>query len=424
MPLVLKVRIGKFDTASRDHRELSAAQEAGFDVKVLASAYEPEEAGTIKTIKGFESHMFYPWKRSNSTINPQENAGPKLFKLPFDDKEERNIVEKGIRFLINRVFGAFVWSRKVRTFHADVISCHDLPALFVGYMSTLFMSKNKKPKLIYDSHEFELGRNTNPPRSRFRTWMIKQQEGFLIKRCAINIMVNDSIADEVQKIYKLKEKPLVVRSTPTNWILDPTVCYKRRQELIRMANVDSDAFFVMYHGGIIRNRGIETFIRAVVSNPNITGIILGFALDEKYMDELKSLVSEQNVANRILFLPAVPLGILWEYVGAVDVGVMPIQNICKNHYFSLPNKFFENIQSLTPIIASDLPEMRRLIEKYNIGLTCDQTSVESLNSGIEKLRIDKELYGEMKRNLVAAKNDLCWEKEKLVLIEAYKKLAK
>ena len=41
-----------------------------------------------------------------------------------------------------------------------------------------------------------------------------------MRRCAFSIMVNDSIADEVQKIHALKQRPVVIRSTPYCWELD------------------------------------------------------------------------------------------------------------------------------------------------------------------------------------------------------------
>lgn len=72
--------------------------------------------------------------------------------------------------------------------------------------------------------------------------MIKYLERFLIKRCAFSIMVNDSIADEVQKIHKLKQRPIVVRSTPEKWTVDPEETKKKRRELLDRFT-DSGAYY-------------------------------------------------------------------------------------------------------------------------------------------------------------------------------------
>lgn len=182
-----------------------------------------------------------------------------------------------------------------------------------------------------------------------------------------------------------------------------------------------NSFLLMYHGGILRQRGIEVLIRVVAINPHVCAVILGNG-DASYMSTLQSLAQKLGVEKRILFHPAVPISELWKYVGAVDVSVMMIRASAKSYYYALPNKFFESIQALTPIIASDFPEMKKIIEKYEIGLTCDPDDVNAINACVERMRTDKMFYNQCKENLKKAKEDLCWEKEKFILMEAYKKI--
>ena len=88
----------------------------------------------------------------------------------------------------------------------------------------------------------------------------------------------------------------------------------------------------------------------------------------------------------------------------------------------LPNKFFENIQSLTPVIVSNFPEVSKIVDEYNIGIKVDPNSIAEIIEAIEKMRYDKILYATFKSNLKKAKEELCWEKEKKVLEQAYEKL--
>ena len=46
---------------------------------------------------------------------------------------------------------------RIRKLNPEIISGHDLTAYLIGYFSTRFVSN--PPKLIYDAHEFEIGRN-------------------------------------------------------------------------------------------------------------------------------------------------------------------------------------------------------------------------------------------------------------------------
>ena len=88
----------------------------------------------------------------------------------------------------------------------------------------------------------------------------------------------------------------------------------------------------------------------------------------------------------------------------------------------MPNKFFENIKSETPIICPFYPAMKELVDRYNIGLTCDPENIEEIAACVERMRTDSSFYELCKKNLKAAKMYLCWENEKQALITAYKQL--
>ena len=383
---VLKICCDGWKNESRDKRELAVCRELGANVLVMA--------------KG-SCHDFFKKDIIDSFDVLRFSTRPLGEKFPK---------------VINQAISSLQWAYYVKTIEPDIISGHDLPALFIAWMSNL-MRKNKAV-LIYDSHEFELGRNVQ--RSWTKKQLIRWCEHFLIKRCAFSIMVNDPIANEVQKQYRLKERPIVVRSTPNLWMIDKNICDKRRKEFLAQMKNPQD-MLLMYHGGLMKDRGIETLLKIVSLNPEVCAVILGNGAAE-YNIELHKLASEYHVVDRVAFHPAVPIEKLWEYVGAADVGMILAPAICKNHYYSLPNKFFENIQSETPLICPDYPAMSPIVSQYHIGLTCDPTDLESVNQCVEKMRTDKVFYQKCKANLIRAKKELCWENEKQKLIAAYQEI--
>ena len=89
----------------------------------------------------------------------------------------------------------------------------------------------------------------------------------------------------------------------------------------------------------------------------------------------------------------------------------------------LPNKFFENIQALTPVICSDYPAIQPIVEKYGVGVTCNPNDVIALNDCVERMRTDSSFYNICINNLRKAKEELCWEKEKIILKTALLKLS-
>ncbi len=386
MAKIIKVKHGFLGIDSRNDREINLLQEMGHQVIYIVSG----ETDSIDIINGVEIHF-------RKKINHNKNSLYRKFQ----------IISFNLRY-----------ASYVRSLRPDCISGHDISGLLTGWLSNI--GKKNKAKLVYDSHEFELGRNAR--RSKFRLWSIKQLEGFLIKRSAFSIMVNDSIAEEVCRIYNLKEKPIVVRSIPSKWKIDAAKSKKIRQYYLSSLGVNDNCFICMYHGAITTSRGVEELIEVISKTENTVGIILGNGLSE-YIHKLKDLSYQLDVNKRILFLPAVNLEELVNYLCASDCGVIVSSIKYRSYYFGLPNKFFENIQSLTPIICNNTPEMANIVKQYKIGLTIDPPgSIESTVQAVNQLSTDKELYRKLKSNLIQAKNELCWENEKERLRDAYLKI--
>lgn len=384
---LLKICVGTWANASRDKRELSVCAELGMAIEIMAKG---EVTGVKETIDGYLVNRFStrPWKHLSAGIN--------------------------------RFVAVFTWAHYARQFHADIISGHDLIALTIGYLSNLFQPKAKKARLVYDSHEFELGRNAK--RNKLTLFCIKLLEGFLMRRCAFSIMVNDSIADEVQRIHKLKTRPIVVRNIPNYWELDDTSVMQKRTELCAALNVPKYTFLLLYHGALFNNRGIEKILRAVAQTEGTAAIVLGNG-EPTYIASLQALCGQLNILSRVLFLPAVPLSRLFSYIAAADVEILIGAPDVRSYYLSLPNKFFESIQAETPVIVGG-PETGKLTSAYGIGCIVDPSNDSYLINAIEKLRVNKSYYNTCKKNLKKAKQELCWENEKDRLKKAYSELTR
>lgn len=194
---VLKICTNTWENASRDQRELGVCRELSMDTVVLAKG-NADDKGREDSVNGFPVFRY--------TTRPYA-------KVPVG---------------LNRVLSIFQWAKFASSLNADIITGHDIGGWTIGWLSRFYNRKNK-PLLVYDSHEFELGRNAK--RNKLQLMAIKFWERKVIKDSVFTIVVNDSIADELVAIYGLKERPVVVRNIPNKWDIDPDVCKETRREL-------------------------------------------------------------------------------------------------------------------------------------------------------------------------------------------------
>lgn len=384
MKKVLKICCGEWKNASHDKRELSVVRDLGAEVLVVAKG---PVSGQEDEVDGFRVI-----RQSSRPLGGRVPAG------------------------LNRVTALFTWAAAVRKLNVDVITGHDLSGLLIGWMSNF--GKRRPAALVYDSHEYELERAGK--RSRLTRWCVGKLECYLMKRSAFSVIPSGIAADEVQQIHKLRDRPVVVRNIPPYWQLDPAASAEVRQRMLAELNLPPDTFLVLYHGKITPDRGIENLMRAVSGRKNTAAVILGNAEKQSYLDSLHALSAE--LGGHVLFHPAVPVEELRNYIGATDACTSLIQASCRSYYLSLPNKFFEVIQALTPVIASDFPEMGPIVRQYGIGILTDPEDLDGIAAAIEKLRTDGDFYTACKENLKRAKEELCWEKEKTALQSVYRTL--
>ena len=167
----------------------------------------------------------------------------------------------------------------------------------------------------------------------------------------------------------------------------------------------------MYHGAVTDGRGIKKLLEVTKTMIHVNAIILGNG-SEQYIEKLKNIAEGYRISDRMLFHPAVSISELWKYVGAADIGMILAPATCKNHLYSLPNKFFENIRSEAPVICPEYPAMKEMMDRYKFGLTCDPTNTVEICACIDRMRTDRDFYTKCKKNIKKAKEELCWDNEK------------
>lgn len=314
------------------------------------------------------------------------------------------LFEKGAFFYAEYNFRLFLYL----LFHrADLLVSNDLDTLLPNYV----IHKIKRIPIVYDSHEYFTGvpELTGRP---FVQHFWKRIEQWIFPRLETVITVNDSIAGLYRQEYG--NTLYVVRNIPPNRHIQTALT---RKEL----NLPEDRHIVLLQGaGINVQRGAEEAIEAMKYLDDAILLIIGGG---DVMALLKQIVGSLQLDDRVFFLPKQPFERLFHYTRCADIGITLDKDTNINYRYSLPNKLFDYIHAGLPVLASPLPEIRKIIERYQIGMTIDSHDPQHIAERMHTMLTDNALRKTWKDNLKRAAAELNWDQEQKILLEIFSKYA-
>jgi len=288
-----------------------------------------------------------------------------------------------------------------------VFVAHDLPMLPVAVKAARACGS----RFVYDSHELY-------SEQEFSDWEKRRWasiEKRYIGESDLVITVNQSIATELEKRYQINDVKVIYNAVMTTQA--PTVS-RRLHEIFGLS---ADKKIVLLQGGLSAGRHLEVLVDSIkyVKNLSLVLVLLG---DGMLLSSLKKRVQKMGLGCRVYFHPAVPQSDLLKLTAAADAGVIPYQPTCLNNLYCTPNKLFEFIAAGIPILATDLPEIRRIVHDKNIGMVGDTSSSQKLAKLLEEFFSNEQRLSKWRQKLAEVRQEVCWEHEGRKLIESYEVL--
>jgi glycosyltransferase involved in cell wall biosynthesis len=292
----------------------------------------------------------------------------------------------------------FIWHLKIKvlTTKANLIFAGDIYTLPFA----VIFGKLKRAKIYYDSRElfgFLAGLKDKKIKQLFWKWI----EKFFIRKADYVIVTGSMDAEFLKNEYGIK-KIILLRNLPRYY--KPEL----QLDLHSHLRIDKSKKIILYQGVILKGRGIEKVFSVLDELADYVFVIAGGGEFEQYYQKL---AEEMNVSEKVFFLGKLTQEDLPKVTASVDVGVALIENLSKSYYYALPNKLFEYIMAEVPVIVSSLPQMKEIIDKYDVGFAVEFDDRNELISAIKRLTEDSKLYESKKQNCQIASQELNWEKE-------------
>jgi glycosyltransferase involved in cell wall biosynthesis len=351
-----------------------------------------------------------------------------LFAVKSDrlpDREDKN------GYTVLRIFGDDIYDPKkqssLRKYHPlilqvkpDVLHCHDQTMLFLG--SAL---KRRFPGLflVYDSHELfhawplNLSRYGDPW-LYLKSWVVRKYLVHRERRSARNIdrliTVNRSLAENLERYFRLRTKPAVVRNLPEkrDYIRDKSLLRKK------YSLPDSTSILVFIGSAIYpRTLNLEQVIRETAGLEDFAFIII--CGEQGGKKDVMNWV-DRNGFKHVYFHPLLKPDEIGPVLASCDAGLVPTWNKKDlSYWFALDNKLFEYMMSGIPVLATRQPEYRAVVEPFDIGVCVDPDHPGGYRQGLLTLLREKESY---KEPIEHARSVLNWDNEKKVLLEIYSQM--
>ncbi len=284
---------------------------------------------------------------------------------------------------------------------AEIYHFHDPELIFIGLLLKL-----KGKKVIYDIHE-DVPRQilTKPYLKKHILYIIsylfEKFENLFARRFDFLITATPHIRD---RFLKINNSSIDINN------------FSLLNEMYNDIKWEERENNIAYIGGIAKIRGIIELVKALeYLNIDINLYLAGDFENKNLEQYVKSL----NGWNKVKYYGYIERKGISKLLKNSKIGIVTFHPE-PNHLFSSPVKMFEYMSAGIPVIVSNFPLWKEIIERNNCGICVDPQSPEEIAKAVEYLINNPEIakqMGENGRKVVEEKYN--WQNEEKKLLKIY-----
>ncbi|MHA7102360.1 glycosyltransferase family 4 protein [Roseivirga pacifica] len=321
--------------------------------------------------------------------------------------------------------------QKLKTLHEkenfDAIHVHDLP---LTKTALKLKSTDRSIKVIADFHEnypealkvwFQWKANPiirlkNNIFFDYNKWM--RYEKKVCEQVDRVVVVVEEMKDRLKEVHGIDSKKVcVVTNSEAQDFLN--------QKLFSEVYDRTNNFILAYTGNVGPHRGVDTIVESLQYLKEYKHLRLEITgkLSGNSEQSLKNMAKALGVESMIRFNGYQPFEKFFSYMKFADVNLIPHK---RNGHTdnTIPHKLYQGMMVGKPVLVSDAPPLKRVVNELNSGLVFEANNAEDAARKIETLLTKKELCAQLGQNGKESTTNgkANWEHDSLNLTELYSNL--
>ena len=364
---VLMLYRKEFDVDPVPYRQSKALLERGFNVKIIAW----DRTGLRTDREDMDEIEIHNVK----VRCPYGKILPLLLKLPF-----------------------YYWKvlLKLRDENFDILHCHDIHTLPVGF----FISKLRGKSFLYDVHDFYLD-----VKWKFFGSLMQKLEKLLASNASYILVPSPPLGEHYKK---LKEHVEVIFNAPEKHLFKPSDGSKKSK---------SDEFIIAHFGNVRWVKQLKDLMEATKDIEHVQIFIGGGGIK---INEVRKIASKYKHVRVGGFVPYEELIRRYSQSDCI-YAVYPSTNQAIK--YSVPMKIFEAMACGLPVIANSEGYTGKFVRENRVGICVDEGNLSQIKEAVETLINDRRLREELGKNGRRLVEDFYnWENMRNYLLKVYENI--
>jgi glycosyltransferase involved in cell wall biosynthesis len=293
---------------------------------------------------------------------------------------------------------------------ADIYYLH----AFYQFPAVFILCLRHRAKMIYDAHDFYSQLEDDASYSSYwKNWIMpfyRAVEWACVRFADDVVTVNEGIAALMRERFGCE--PLILRN-----VHDLRLDREPARTIRETIGLPPEAFLVVSIGNWKMGMAMQEMFDALAGLPR--HVHLAF-LGGGY-PPLDDSIAAHGLEGRIHVLkPVLPQEVV-PFIASADASVVLYYDKSIDYQYALPNRFFQSIAAELPLVYPNLSEIRRLADRYGLGIMVDTRNSTEIKSALQELIEADDRRTAMRRNLAVASRELCWEGEERVLRRLFRR---